>query len=100
MELANVEKINVEKNMEDLKNNKTEEDGTKNSAARNNMEEEDDYENTKDDTKGSNDNELADSLEKMLMWLAMTVKAVIHWILVLPCLPNQQLLTFLRVSIL
>ena len=28
------------------------------------MEEEDDYENTKDDTKGSNDNELADSLEK------------------------------------
>ena len=39
-------------------------DDTKKSAAGNNMEEEVDYENTKDDTKGSNNNELTNSLEK------------------------------------
>ena len=64
IELANVEKSNVEKNVEDLKNDETEEGDTKNSAAGNNMEEEDDYENTKDDTKGSNNNELTNTLEK------------------------------------
>ena len=64
MALANVEKTNVEENVEDLKNNEKEEDDTKNSAAGDNMEEEDDYENTKDDKKGSNDNELTNTLEK------------------------------------
>ena len=64
MELANVEKTNIEKNVEDLNNDETEEDDTKNSTAGNNMEEEDDDENTKDAMKGSNDNELADSSEK------------------------------------
>ena len=49
MALANVEKTDVEKNVEDLKNDEKEEDDTKNSAAGNNMEEEDYYENTEDD---------------------------------------------------
>ena len=64
MTLANVEKTNVEKTVEDLKNDKMEEDNTKNSAAGNNMEEEDDYENTKDDKESSNDNDLTDTSEK------------------------------------
>ena len=39
MALANVEKTNVEKNVEDVKNDETEEDDTKNSTAGSNKEE-------------------------------------------------------------
>ena len=34
---------------------------------------------------------------KILMWLAMAVKAVIHWILIFPCPTRPQWLSFLRV---
>ena len=100
LELENVEKTNMEKNVEDLKNDETEEDDTKNSAARNNMEEEDGDEDTKDDMKVPMMMSLPTPRRKMPIWLAVTVKAVIHWILILLCLPNPCWLTFLRVSIL
>ena len=60
-ELENVEKTNKKKSVEDLENDKTEEDDTNNSEAGNKMEE-GENKDTKNDMESSN--ELAESLEK------------------------------------